>query len=482
MKIKNKYNWGRALYLALAVFVLSFSLYACDENEMPSITVAPETTEPPVTTQSPLVTAPTVDDTFDQELMDKFLALVDYGKLLQVQEIFEALYIGEYKPYSEIGTDVIKTIAETIKLEEITTVDEATTVFIDAYLRVMGDKYAYYYDAEAYKEYQDDVQGEYAGIGVSVTMTEERYIEVLSVFADSPADKVGILPGDILIEVNGEDIVELGYYKAIDMVRGEIGTSVNLTIDREGERISFDVIRDKVTEVTVEYEMKENDIGYIRITSFDSKTYSQFIEAYTALETQGAKGIVFDVRNNPGGTLDSVVAILEYILPNGPIVHMEYKDSSNNYTISSVQDCNPFFPYINRYYKNHEIKLPMVVLANQNTASAGELFTSSLNDYDAATVIGVKTYGKGVGQRSVSLVGEDDEPDGSVVTITYFYYAPPYSENYDGVGIEPDIFVELSEEAQMKNIYKLTDEEDTQLQAGIEEILRMVRVMNAIGN
>ena len=124
----------------------------------------------------------------------------------------------------------------------------------------------------------------------------------------------------------------------------------------------------------------------------------------------------------------------------------------------------------------------MVVLANQNTASAGELFTSSLNDYDAATVIGVKTYGKGVGQRGVSLTDENDEPDGSVVTITYFYYAPPYSENYDGIGIEPDILSELPEEAQNKNLYKLTDEEDTQLQDGIEEILRMIRVMSAIGN
>ena len=479
MKRKMKYSFGSALCLVLTIVLLSLSLYGCDgDGNVPTA----ETTEAPLTTQSPLVTEPAIDYTFDEEHMNKFLALVDYDKLLQVQEIFEALYVGEYKPYSEIGTEVIKSIAETIDLEKITTVDEATTAFIDAYLHAMGDKYAYYYDAKAYEEYRDDVSGEYAGIGVSVTMTESRYIEVLNVFSESPADKVGILPGDILIEVNGEDIVELGYYKAIDMVRGEIGTSVNLTVERDGERLSFDVIRDKVTEITVEYEMKENDIGYIRITSFDAKTYPQFVEAYTALEKQGAKGLIFDVRNNPGGTLDSVVAILEYILPDGPIVHMEYKNSANNYTISSVDDCNPFFRFLNQYYENHEIKLPMAVLANQNTASAGELFTSSLNDYDAATVIGVKTYGKGVGQRGVSLVGEDDKPDGSVVTITYFYYAPPYSENYDGIGIEPDIPSELPEEAQNKNLYKLTDEEDTQLKDGIEEILRMIRIMSAIGN
>ena len=474
MNRKIKYRFFSVSLLLLLLILASLSLYSCDgaPNEVTDTTV----------TESPLVTDSPLDYTFDTEEMNRFLALVEYDKLLQVQEIFEALYVGEYKPYSEIGIDVIKSIAATIELEKITTVDEATTAFIDAYLHVMGDKYAYYYDAEAYKDYQQDVEGEYAGIGVSVTMTEDRYIEVLNVFSESPADKVGILPGDILVEVNGEDIVELGYYKTIDMVRGEIGTSVNLTVDRDGERLSFDVVRDKVTEVTVEYEMKDDGLGYIRITSFDSKTYSQFVEAYTQLEEQGAKGLIFDVRNNPGGTLDSVVAILEYILPNGPIVHMEYKNPANNYTISSVKDCSPLFNFYNRYYKNHEIKLPMVVLTNENTASAGELFTSSLNDYDAATVVGVRTYGKGVGQRGFSLTDENGEPDGSVVTITYFYYAPPYSENYDGVGIEPDILAELPLDAQNKNIYKLTEEQDTQLKAGVEELLRMMRVMNAVGN
>ncbi len=474
MNKKIKYRFFSASLLLLLLVLASLSLYSCDgrPNEAIDTTV----------TESPLVTDSPLDYTFDTEQMNRFLALVEYDKLLQVQEIFELLYVREYKPYSEIGTEVIKSIAETIELEKITTVDEATTAFIDAYLHVMGDKYAYYYDAEAYKDYQQDVEGEYAGIGVSVTMTEDRYIEVLNVFSESPADKVGILPGDILIEVNGEDIVELGYYKTIDMVRGEIGTSVNLTVDRDGERLSFDVVRDKVTEITVEYEMKDDGVGYIRITSFDSKTYSQFVDAYTSLEEQGAKGLIFDVRNNPGGTLDSVVAILEYILPDGPIVHMEYKNPANNYTISSVKDCSPFFHLYNSYYKNHEINLPMVVLTNGNTASAGELFTSSLNDYDAATVVGVKTYGKGVGQRGFSLTDENGEPDGSVVTITYFYYAPPYSENYDGVGIEPDILAELPLDAQNKNIYKLTEEEDTQLKSGVEELLRMMRVMNAVGN
>lgn len=463
----------RRIAVLLIVIAISLSLFSCDMGKKPSD--AP-------TTQNPLITTPIVDYTFDKEEMNAFLSLVDYNKLLQVEEIFASLYVGEYKEYSEISADVIKFIVQNVDIGDIETVDDATTVFIDSYLHVMGDKYAYYYDADAYEDYKDDMNGEYAGIGVQVTMNEDKYIDILMVFEDSPADRVGILPGDVLVEVGGEDIAKIGYYETIDKVRGELGTSVNITVMRDGERITFDVIREKVIEQTIDFEMMPDNIGYIRITGFDGKTYGQFVDAYTSLDSMGAKGLIFDLRNNPGGSLDSVVAILEYILPDGPIVHMEYKDETHNYTISSVDDCSWSFRIFNEYYENHQINLPMAVITNQNTASAGELFTSTLNDYNAATLIGVKTYGKGVGQTSVPLTDVNGKEDGSVVTITYFHYAPPYSPNYDGIGITPDIEVELSEEAQNKNIYKLTYEEDTQLQAGIEEINRIIRIMNTLGN
>ena len=372
---------ARALLLLLALsLLLSFS--ACTEK-------------PPVDTEPQI--------SFDSEDLMTLIGLVDFNKLNQVEEIFEKYYIGEYKPYKELDEEVINLIIENVDISKIDNVDDATTVFIGAYLDVLGDKYAYYYDAEAFEEYNQDSEGEYVGIGISVVITEDNYIEAITVFKDGPADKAGILPGDILTKVDGVDIAELGYYESIECVRGEQGTTVKITLLRDGEELEFDVIRDKVTEVTVEYELMQDNIGYIRITSFDDKTYDQFYQAYNELSAQGAKGLLFDVRNNPGGRLDAVVAVLEYILPEGNIVHMEYKDSSRNYSISTVLQCNPLYFLFHKFFEDHKIDMPMVVLTNENTASAGELFTSSLKDYSVATIIGEKTYGKGVGQTGFNL-------------------------------------------------------------------------------
>lgn len=470
----NKMNkiLDRAFVFLLVSLLLCFSLLSCDGEKPPVDTQPSVTTKAPVTTEKPVYT---------QEDLDRVLALVDQNKLTQVEVVFELLYVGEFKPYKDIKKEVDAFIFENVLLHNVQTVDEATTAFIDSYLHVMGDKYAYYYDAKAYDQFTEDIKGEYEGIGVQVSLNEDKYIDVLTVFRDSPADKAGILPGDILTAVNGEDIIAIGYYEAIDKVRGEIGTSVNITLKRDGEMLSFDVVRDKVIEQTVESELKEGYIGYIRINSFNDQTYDQFVEHYQTMISAGARGFVFDLRNNPGGTLDSVIAILEFILPDGPIVHMQYKDSTMNQTYNSVLEYNPFFSWSHKYYDDHKIELPMVVLTNEHTASAGELFTSSLNDYEVASLVGTKTYGKGVGQTGIALRDENDLKDGSVVTITYFFYAPPFTENYDGVGIYPDVFVELSEEAQKKNLYRLTDEEDTQLKAGIEELNRLLRIENVIG-
>ncbi len=455
MYIKKKKLIPRALALAFALALAVCLLAGCGGNNKPAETTIPDVSD--------IVTV-------DPDALNAFIALVDYGKLNQVEAIFEEYYIGEYKPYSEVGTEVLQLLIEHVELSEVTDVDEATTLFIGAYLDALGDKYAYYYDSEAFDDYTSDSRGEYVGIGISVIITEDNYIEAITVFKDGPADKAGILPGDILTKVDGEDIAELGYYESIDKVKGEINTRVNITLLRDGEEMTFDVIRDKVTEITVDYEMKEGNVGYIHITSFDDKTYDQFVAAYEELVSAGAEGIIFDVRNNPGGRLDAVVAVVEYILPDGPIVHMQYKNKANNYSISSVLQYNPYYIFTHKYEKNHQIDLPMVIITNGNTASAGELFTSSLKDYKVATIVGATTYGKGVGQTSFNLKDINGKEDGSAVTITYFYYAPPYSENYDGVGIAPDLEIELSEEAQKKNLYKLTSEEDVQLAAALSEI------------
>ncbi len=290
------------------------------------------------------------------------------------------------------------------------------------------------------------------------------YAEILNVFPGSPAEEVGILPGDVIVAVEGEDFALIGYQNAVDRIRGAAGTSVGLTLERDGVRLGFSVVRRAVTEVTVDSRMLDGNIGYIRIVSFNERTYEQFVSAHRALDAEGAVAYVFDVRYNPGGTLNSVVAMLEYILPDGPIVHLNYKNDIDDTTIDSIYDINRLYmDGVERvYYRDHAITEPMVVLANGSTASAGELFTSSLDDYGVATVIGEQTYGKGVGQTSLPLA-----TDGSALVMTVFSYDPPTSGNYDGEGIEPDIKVSLSEEAAGKNLYKLTYAEDAQLQAAV---------------
>ena len=267
----------------------------------------------------------------------------------------------------------------------------------------------------------------------------------------------------------------IGYQNAIDLIRGLEGTTVTVTLERDGVRFDATMPRRRVTEQTVDYKMLAGNVGFIRISSFDDTTYTQFVEAHRALDAEGAESYVFDVRNNPGGTLTAVVAVLEYILPDAytlpsghtvnHIVTLNYKVDMYDATIASIYDFDPSFMDTRTYYEGHAITEPMVVLANGNTASAGELFTSSLKDYDVAQVIGEQTFGKGIGQSSFSI-----GRDGSALVMTVFSYDPPVQPNYQDVGILPDVAVSLSEEAASKNIYKLTLDEDAQLKAALASL------------
>ena len=332
--------------------------------------------------------------------------------------------------------------------------DELSEYSMYGYVAGIGDPYAQYLDKESYKELSEGLNGDMQGIGISVVYNADMLgIEVVDVFPDSPAYDAGVEVGDVIMYC-GDDLVSVasvGYDKAISMLRGERGTVAKFVVYRGEnytEEVVFEVERAFITEQTVRYRLYSEDptVGIIRITGFNSATVGQFAEALEALEAEGIEKLVFDVRNNPGGELNSICEIIDMIVPEGPVIRLEYKGRD-----------------IETYYKSdkNEIDMPMAVIANGQTASAAELFTSALKDYKKATVVGVKTYGKGCMQSIIPL------SFGGGVKLTTALYYPPFSENFDGVGVEPDLEVKMEGEAAKKNLYKLTDTEDTQLQTAI---------------
>lgn len=322
------------------------------------------------------------------------------------------------------------------------------------YVAGTGDKYGAYFTPEEYELLTADNNGEMQGIGVNVIYnTEYGLIEVLSVMPDSPALEAGVQPGDLITYVGEEkeSVVELGYNMAVNKMQGKAGTTAVFTVVRGkdySETVEFAIVRGYVTEVTVMSHICETDrtVGIIKITGFDRRTPEQFKAAVTELCSAGAQSLVFDVRYNPGGDLDSITEILDFLLPEGPIIRMVDR-AGNEESIDSGKS---------------ELIMPMAVLANESTASAAELFTSALKDYKKAIFVGQTTYGKGSMQSILRL------NDGSAIKLTTKMYFPPFSESYEGIGIVPDLEVAMDESLAEKNIYKITDEEDTQLQAAIK--------------
>lgn len=317
-----------------------------------------------------------------------------------------------------------------------------------------GDKYGSYHSAEEYASLQEGYSGEFAGIGVSVTFDPQTYmIEILNVMPDSPALEAGLLPNDVIIGVGGVKITEIGYDEAVKRIRGEIGTDVTITVARgEAYEEVFDVTvtRRKVEEQVVTYETIEVDglarpIAHIRLLDFNDKTPEQFLAALTQGTSDVVHGYILDVRNNGGGELTSITEILDTLLPEGPIVRIQYKDGTEQ-VISSDKNAFPGM---------------FVVLANGNTASAAELFVAALRDYGKAFVVGTTTYGKGTVQTIVPF------DDGSALRISSAMYTPPHSANYEGVGIAPDVEVDLDDAYKNVNLFKLDHENDAQLQAAL---------------
>ncbi len=324
--------------------------------------------------------------------------------------------------------------------------DEVTDALVNSYIEIIGDKYSFYRSAEEHEQYESDMSGSFSGIGVSVIYSySDKIMTVTEVYAESGAEEAGIKIGDKIVKVNGEPLEEIGYDKAVYTIRGEIGTTVDITLDRGGEEVTVTATRKKVVEKSVTYSIDESKIGYIKISAFNDNTPEQFDTALNYLIENGAEGIVYDLRGNPGGYLNAVVKMLYRIAPKGTTI---------------VSFSNGYAPE----YKDKteaSLSLPTVVICNESTASAGELFTAAMRDFEAlglfdVTIVGQKTYGKGVMQNTYTFT------DNSSITVTVAYYNPPSGENYDGVGVTPDLTVDAGSEG------------DAQLDAAYTEINKLI--------
>ena len=318
----------------------------------------------------------------------------------------------------------------------------------------LDDKYAVYYTKEEWKSVLESDSGVYCGIGV-VVQKDEKTGEVIAVnpYEDAPAYKAGVRTNDRIIAIDGVDITDMTIDDAVRLIRGEEGTSVKITVKRGSEIKEYEVTRAKIESQTVYTEVLDDNIGYMRITSFDGVTFDQFTKGLDDLLSKNIKGIIFDVRSNGGGYYDIVVKMLDRILPEGKIVYMEDKNGKQE-TEYSDATC---------------LDLPMCVLVNGYSASAAEIFTGAIQDYELGPVIGEKTYGKGIVQNTYTF------RDGTAVKFTIGGYFTPNGRNIHGKGIEPDIKVSLPEDKSAYNEDGTIKEEmDSQLNEGIKYIKEQI--------
>ncbi len=340
----------------------------------------------------------------------------------------------------------IESLIEKYYLKEI---DEQAVIdgAIDGYVSALGDPYTEYIPASEMEEYTQDIMGNYVGIGIyMVQNVEKNVIEVLTPIKESPAEAAGILPGDIIVAVDGIEYSGEEMTTASNNIKGEEGTKVKLTILRGTETLDLEITRSKINTNPVIAETLENDIGYLEISSFDEGTAEEFKTKYETLKEQGITSLIIDLRNNGGGLVDEALQIADYIVPKGKELLITV-DKNNNEVIEKAEE-------------DVLIDMPIVVLVNENSASASEILAGALKDLDEATLVGTTTYGKGVIQQVLSL------SNGSGLKITVEEYYTPNRNKIDGVGIEPDEKVELPE--TVTNPLSVSREEDTQLQKAME--------------
>ncbi|MCI8518368.1 MAG: S41 family peptidase [Hungatella sp.] len=339
----------------------------------------------------------------------------------------------------------------------------------------LNDPYSVYYNEEDYQSLMEDTSGEYCGIGAMVSQNRTTGIStVVKVFETAPAFEAGMLPGDIIYKVDDEDVAGMELDLLVtNYIRGEEGSRVKVTVLRgdANEEVDLDIERRKVEVPTVEHEMMADNIGYIYVMQFDGVTGPQFQAAVDDLEKQGMEKLIIDLRDNPGGLLDAVVEMLAYVLPedkmDGMLVYTADKDGKGDRFFcddGKIQYESDYGQQASGFPKKdgHEIDVPMAVLVNGNSASASEVFTGAIMDYEVGIVVGTQTFGKGIVQSLLPL------GDGTAIKLTTAHYYTPSGFDLHGVGLKPDIEVELDEELRTKAVVE--KDEDNQIQAAIEAL------------
>ncbi len=398
------------------------------------------------------------------------LVLLGVTNFLTYQFAMEA-YLGAGKPSgwgeaAEVYEEVVKTKEFKRFLEAMTltknryiedvSLNELLEGAIDGMVRATGDEYSRYYDQAAYESFEITTSGEYEGIGARViekTVSDQTYVTVLSPFEGTPAattpfegsteeDPVGLKPGDRIVEVNGESIVGTPLRKAAQMMRGPAGTEVTVKVLREGrdEPLIFHIERAAVTIPSISSRVIEDKYGYVKMTQFNQNTPQQFREAMESLQSQNIEGLILDLRNNPGGSLEATGQIADFFLSQGVVVRIKQRGQGERVIESSGSG----------YDK------PVVILVNKGSASASEILTGAMQDRGVATVVGETTFGK----ASVQSIWElSDETGLKITTATYL---TPEGRQINGVGLEPDIEVPLDDGAELGDL-----ETDNQLQKAL---------------
>lgn len=388
---------------------------------------------------------PFFDEVLD-EMKEKLLKFGSYVLVALLATVVTLAMVGMQAPSK---LDRLETLIQERFIDEadIQTIEDAAA---SAMVKATGDRWSYYISAKDYATHQEQQENAYVGVGITIQQQEEDAGFLIVMVTDGgSAQEAGIEVNDLLIGVEDQDVRGMTMEEVRQLVRGEEGTRVSLTVMRKGEHMTIDVERRRIEETVASGEMLENGIGLVRINNFDSRCAEESIQAIESLRAAGAEKLILDVRNNPGGFADELVKLLDYLLPEGDLFRSVSYDGKEKVDTSDAAF----------------LDMPMAVLVNGSSYSAAEFFAAALQEYEAAVVVGEPTVGKGFYQQTIPL------GDGSAVALSTGKYFTPKGNSLAGVGITPDIRVDVEEETAAQIYYgTLPTAEDPQIQAAVKAL------------